>query len=422
MDCLDRAQVGELVERLFRKRYGQIVAHLTRLFGPGELDLAEEAVQEAMVKALQKWPFHGVPQNPGGWLFEVARNSGIDSLRRHGVFLEKLQTIARGVNMEPGSGSEESDLRDDELSMVYLCCHPELPRDASVALALKTVGGFSVAEIARGFLAEEPTIAQRLVRAKRLLRERAIRFELPRGSELRGRNDAVLEVLYLMFSEGHRAHGGERLIRVELCREALRLAELVAAHPATTEPRVHALAALLAFQSARLPARVDEAGELVVFEEQDRELWDRGLIALGFEHFERSAEGRELSPYHLEAAIAAVYARAALTDSVDWREILSLYDQLLELKPSPVVALNRAVALAKVEGPEAGLEALRPLESERVLESYYLLPAVEGLLRAELGDREGAKARLREALERPCSDPERRHLERKLAALGFPEG
>jgi len=416
----DGAAVGELVERLFRKRAGQIVSYLTRLFGPGELDLAEEAVQEALVKALQLWPFHGVPANPGGWLLAVARNAALDSLRRRGVFREKaaqLEVELRGQGVNLDESALDRELQDDELSMVLLCCHPEMSRDASVALALKTVGGFSASEIARAFLAEEATITQRLVRAKRQLRERRLRFELPPAPELAARLDAVLEVIYLMFNEGYSAHAGERLIRADLCREALRLAELVAAHPATGGPRAHALVALLAFQAARLPARVDAAGDLVLLEEQDRSLWDRSLLALGFDHLERSAEGSELTEYHLQAAIAAVYAGAAITGSIDWPEILSLYDQLFELDPSPVVALNRAVALAKVKGPAQGLKALQALEEERTLRAYYLLPAAEGQLWAELGEPERAAACFREALSRSCSEPERRFLERKLQSL-----
>lgn len=413
--------IGDLVDRLFRGRAGQIVAYLTRVFGPEHLDLAEEAVQEALLRALQQWPFHGVPGNPGGWLMRVARNVGLDALRRRGLFREKAAEIAAQLESAQEASLEEGvldrELRDDELSMVFLCCHPELSRDASVALALKTVGAFSVAEIARAFLAEEATIAQRLVRAKRELRERAIRFELPPATELARRIDAVLEVIYLMFNEGYNAHGGEHLIRADLCREALRLAELVAAHPATGRPRVHALVALLAFQAARLPARVDAAGDLILLEDQDRRLWNRDLIALGFQHFEQSAEGTELGGYHLQAGIASVYASAAVTGSVDWPEILSLYDQLLELDPSPVVALNRAVALARVRGPAAGLEALQALESNPALRNYYLLPAAEGQLWAELGERERGTACYREALARPCSEPERRFLKRKLDSL-----
>jgi RNA polymerase sigma-70 factor (ECF subfamily) len=227
----------------------------------------------------------------------------------------------------------------------------------------------------------------------------------------------VLEVIYLMFNEGYNAHGGERLIRAELCREALRLGQMLAAHSATALPPVHALVALLAFQSARLPARVGASGDLTLLEEQDRTLWDRELIALGFRHFELSAEGTTLTEYHLQAPIAAVHSSAAITGQVDWPEILSLYDQLLALNPSPVVALNRAVALARVKGPAAGLQVLLALEGNRSLRDYYLLPSVQGELFAELGRSERAAAHFRRALALPCSEPERRFLERKLGAV-----
>jgi RNA polymerase sigma-70 factor (ECF subfamily) len=362
-------------------------------------------MQEALVKALQQWPFHGVPANPGGWLFRVARNAALDTFRKRGVFREKAAAIAAELQRALPVNLEETALdlafQDDELRMVFLCCHPQLSRDASVALALKTVGGFNVGEIARAFLVEEAAVAQRLVRAKRQLRQGGARVELPPASELCGRIDAVLEVIYLMFNEGYKAHGGERLIRAELCREALRLGRMLATHPATGLPRVHALVALLAFQAARLPARVGATGDLILLEEQDRALWDGELIALGFRHLELSAEGAALTEYHLQAAIAAVHSSAAITGAIDWSEILSLYDQLLALNPSPVVALNRAVALARVKGPAAGLHALTALEGNRSLRDYYFLPSVQGQLWAELGHPERAAAYFRRALSLP---------------------
>ncbi len=405
-----------MVEHLFRKRAGQMVAHLTRLFGPAHVDLAEEVVQDALVKALQQWPFHGVPANPGGWLLSVARNAALDALRRHGAFRQREDAIAAELErtrqaMPPDDASVDRLFEDDELQMVALCCDPALSREASVALALKTVGGFSVAEIARAFLAEPSTIAQRLVRAKRHLRQ----FSIQQSTI---QIDRVLEVLYLMFNEGYTAPGGESLVREDVCAEALRLARLVAEHPATASPQADALAALLAFQAARLPARVNDAGDVVVLADQDRGRWDRGLLALGFTHFERSARGDEMTPYHLQAAIAAVHARGAVTgEETAWSEILTLYDRLLACAPSPVVALNRAVAVARVEGPRAGLAALAAIDRREELDGYYLLPAVEGQLLSELGEHMRAADAFRDALACPCSEPERRFLRRKLEAL-----
>jgi RNA polymerase sigma-70 factor, ECF subfamily len=415
----------QLVDHLFRSRAGQLVAWLTRIFGPAHLELAEEVVQDALLKALQQWPYAGVPQNPGGWLLRVARNGALDVLRRHAAFAARAHEIA--FELERTSGRElagdEAAIEDDELRMVFMCCHPSLAPDARVALSLKTVGGFSVAEIARAFLTSEPTIAQRLVRAKRVLREQRIGLDLPEGSDLGARTDSVLEVIYLLFNEGYNAHAGDDLIRQDLCGEALRLGRLVAQsrHVARGDPpagpAAHALVELMAFQAARLPARVDGNGEMVLLEDQDRSLWDSSLVALGFAHFERSAEGPQLTAYHAQAAIAAVHAGVERADRTEWDRILSLYDDLMALNPSPVIRLNRAVALSRVAGPAAALAALQPLEHEPALANYYLLPSVMGRMHAELGEQARAFECYRQALDRPCSEPERRFLQRRLAAL-----
>ncbi len=411
----ERPQTHLLVDHLFRSRAGQMVAWLTRIFGPAHLELAEEVVQDALLKALQQWPYSGIPDNPGGWLFRVARNGALDALRRHTAFRDRSDDIAAAL----GQASEFTDLdrsavEDAELRMVFMCCHPSLTPDARVALSLKTAGGFSVAEIARAFLTAEATIAQRLVRAKRHLRDHQVGLDLPEGADLSTRLESVLEVIYLMFNEGYSAHTGEDLIRLDLCSEALRLGQLVAGSPAIAAPSAHALVALIAFQAARLPARVDSDDEMVLLEDQDRSLWDRRLVSLGFNHLERSAEGPALTEYHVQAAIAAVHAGAESPQATRWHDILALYDDLVSLNPSPVVKLNRAVAMSRVSGPAAALEAISTLEHEPSLANYYLLPSVKGRLLAEMGDRPGAAACFRAALERPCSEPERRFLARKL--------
>lgn len=260
-----------LVDHLFRERAGQMVSWLTSVFGAAHLELVEEVVQDALVKALQQWPYSGIPSNPGGWLFQVARNGALDALRRNASFRSRATQIAAELERSADLLSATADVgelvADDELRMILLCCHPALPIEARVALSLKTVGGFSVQEIARAHLASEATIAQRLVRAKRRLRELEVRFELPDAEDLRERLDAALEVIYLMFNEGYAAHDGEDLVRLDVCREALRLARLVALNPQTSTPAAHALASLIAFQSARLPARIDQHGEIVLLEE-----------------------------------------------------------------------------------------------------------------------------------------------------------
>jgi len=393
------------------------VAHLARLLGPAHLDLAEETVQEAMLRALQTWPYQGVPENAAAWLFRVAHNAAIDAVRRSRFIHHNQEVLvaelSRAAPAQPGNPDFEEELRDDELRMIFMCCHPDLPRDASVALSLKIVGGFSVREIASAFLADDAAIAQRLVRAKAQIRNRGLTLDMPHGPELQRRLDSVMDVIYFIFNEGYAAHEGEELIRRDLCFEALRLGRLVASSSIAT-PSVHALVAVMALQTARLPARVDEAGELVLLESQDRSRWDQQLIALGFHHFDRSMAGDRVSEYHVQAAIAATHARAYGSKPTDWPVILSLYDQLLEITGSPVVALNRAVAVAKVRGPAAGLAAIEPLEQNAKLRHYYLLLAVRGHLLLELGRQNEAAACFRAALECRCSEPERRFLLRKL--------
>jgi RNA polymerase sigma-70 factor (ECF subfamily) len=415
------SETGELLEHLFRRQAGRMVAHFTRLLGPSRIDLAEEVVQEAMLRAAQTWPYQGAPPNAAAWLFRVAHNAAMDSLRHSRMAGEKADALAAELAhsqpMMPDDPDIEEQLRDEELSMIFMCCHPEIAREAQVALSLKTVGGFNVREIARAFLADDATIAQRLVRAKRQIREGRVTLERPRGADLEARLDAVLAVIYFLFNEGYTAAEGDALIRRDLCVEALRLGLLVA-DSSLSEPRVDALVALMALQAARSPARVDALGDLVLLEDQDRSRWDGGLLALGFQHFERSISGDHVSEYHMQAAIAATHARAAASDSTDWAMILHLYDELLAINPSPVVALNRSVAVAKVHGAGAALAAVGEIESDSRLREYHLLLAVRGHLLLECGRAAEAAANFRAALECRCSEPERRFLRRKLALCG----
>ncbi len=396
-----------------------MVASLTRAFGPVHLALVEEVVQESLVQALRLWPFQGVPDRPVAWLYRVARNQALDRLRRDTSFREKEPAVRSALTPPPAEnerGGFRGEVSDDQLRLVFLCCHPCLPRDSRVALTLKAAAGFSAREIARAFLVKEATVAQRLVRAQKRIREERLPFEMPVADELAERLDAVLEVVYLIFNEGYGAHAGGDLVRTDLCRESLQLVEELCRLPLGDRPEAHALAALLSFQASRLPARVDGSGNLVLLDEQDRTRWDDALLRSAFRHLERAAEGVRATRFHLEAGIAAQHALDT-AEETDWSIILGLYDELLALNPSPIVALNRAVALSKVQGPDAALEALDALDREKALERYYLLPATKADLRLRQGRREAAAEAYREALSRPCSEPERRFLEAKLRAL-----
>lgn len=413
---MEDASSPVLLEHLFRRQAGRIVSWLTGLLGPQHLHLAEDAVQEAMLRAAQLWPFQGVPEKPEAWLFRVAHNHAISVLRRSANFERKTDALVALLEgkAEGNAGVDvEQHLRDDELRMIFMCCHPDIPPPSRVALSLKLVGGFGIGEIARVFLIEEQTIAQRLVRAKKLIRERHLPLSMPVKSELHERLDSVLDVIYLMFSGGYAAHAGEKLMRHDVCMEALRVGQLVAAS-SMSAPRVDALVALMALQASRLPARADASGDLFLLEEQDRSLWDDSLIAMGIYYFDRSIAGDKISDWHVQAAIAAEYARAKGAPSIAWAMILDHYDQLTAMNPSPVVVLNRAVAVMKVRGAEAGLAALAPLDSTTAMQGYYLLPAVRGRMLADLGRFLEAEQAFHAALACDCSQPERRFLKKQL--------
>ena len=417
----DAAAVPGFVDHLFRRCAGQMVSSLTRALGFHRIDLAEEVVQEALLKALETWPYRGIPDNPQGWLFRVARNRAADVLRREQTFRRKVEPAAAGRDGEAyplrsGTAGATDALGDDVLRMMFLCCHPALSNDAKVALTLKTVGGLGVEEIARAVLASPAAVAQTIIRAKRRLREKGAGFDMPGAEELPERLSRVLEVIYLLFNEGYGAYSGENLVRSELCAEAIRLASILAGRRATASPEVDALLALMLLQAARLPARVDAAGSLVVLADQDRSLWDDGMIHRGLRHLDRAARGGHLSEYHLQAGIAACHGVATSYEATDWGRILEQYDLLLARNPSPVIALNRAVALAMTAGPAQGLAALEAVESHPAMADYYLLPAMKGEFLLLEGDRRAAAACFARALEMPCSAPEKRLLEsRRLA-------
>jgi RNA polymerase sigma-70 factor (ECF subfamily) len=382
-----------------------MVATLTRLLGVKNLALAEDVVQEALVRALELWPFEGVPNNPPAWLIQVAKNRALDRLRRESSLAAKLNGSSKQFALEE---APLYPFEDDEVAMLFLCSHPALAPEARLALTLKLGGGFGVKEIARAFLAEESTIAQRLVRAKRQIREAGLTFEMPAEHELPERLESVLAVLYLMFNEGYGA------LREDLCEEAIRMARLVAQNNATSLPASYAILALFLLQSSRFEARVDPTGALLLLGDQDRRKWDRTRVHEGLVFLDRSAAGDVITPYHLEAAIAATHAVAPDAESTDWARIVDLYDQLYEVKPSPVVALNRAVAIARVEGPRSGIKEIERLQSQPGLKKYYLTYAALGALWRELGEEDKARSHFRQALDCSCSEVEHQFLERRL--------
>jgi RNA polymerase sigma factor (sigma-70 family) len=411
-------EVSGIVEHLFRHEGAKMVAILTRIFGIEHLNLAEDVVQEALARALQTWPFYGVPKNPSAWIMRASRNLALDVVRRRKVFQNKQAEIIHLMDRNGATPDEaifsEDEISDDRLRLMFVCCHPAIPAEAQVALALKTLCGFSVAEIGHAFLTTEAAIAKRLTRAKQKISQGRIRFEIPAGRELEERLDSVLQSLYLLFNEGYKASSGDNLVREELCEEAIRLAELLAAHPAGNQPKTHALLALMLLNAARNPTRLDSEGNLLRLQEQDRTRWDKSMIARGMFHFAQSAAGNALSEYHLQAGIAACHCAARNYESTDWQKILSLYDRLIEFDQSPVVALNRAVAIANIRGPKAGLEAVQGVRNLNKLNSYYLLYAVLGEFEMRSDNLQVAAEQFRKSFELAETKSERAFLLKRL--------
>jgi RNA polymerase sigma factor (sigma-70 family) len=411
-------EISGVVEHLFRHEAGKMVATLTRIFGIEHLSLAEDVVQEALARALQTWPFYGVPKNPSAWIMRASRNLALDVVRRRKVFQNKQAEIIRLMDRQSTAPDEaifsEDEISDDRLRLMFVCCHPAIPADAQAALALKTLGGFGVREISRAFLTSDAAIAKRLTRAKQKIREAQIPFEIPAGEELAPRLESVLQSLYLLFNEGYKASTGDNLVREELCDEAIRLAELLVQHRAGNQPKTHALLALMLLNAARFPTRLDSEGNLLRLKEQDRARWDQTMIARGMSRFAQSAAGDELSEYHLQAGIAACHCAAKDYESTDWRQILSLYDRLTEFDQSPVVALNRAVAFAKIHGPQAGIAAVAAIRSSQKLKSYYLLYAVLGEFESQLDHKQTAAEHFRRSFELAETKSERAFLLKRL--------
>jgi RNA polymerase sigma-70 factor, ECF subfamily len=408
-------EVQAAVSAAFKAEWGRVVATLIGV--TGDWDLAEECAQDAFTRALQAWPRDGVPDRPGAWLTTAARNRAIDVLRRRATEAAKLRESAMLQPPEPPGGqlsqAGESGIVDDRLRLIFTCCHPALPLEARVALTLRTLAGLTTAEIARALLVPEATMAQRLVRAKRKIRNAAIPYRVPPASLLPERTAAVLAVLYLLFNEGYSATSGDHMVRADLCAEAIRLARLLAGLM-PGEPEAGGLLALMLLQDSRRSARTDHHGELVTLEDQDRSRWDRAEIDEGQQVLQGSLRAGRPGPYQLQAAIAACHASAAKAADTDWQAIASIYGQLARIAPSPVVELNRAVAVGMADGPAAGLALLESLAANRSLAGYHLLPAARADLLRRLGRHAEAADAYVQALDLASTGAERRYLSRRL--------
>ena len=391
---------GEVADHFFRHEGAKVVATLTAHLGTHRLQLAEDMVQEALLRALQTWAYHGVPDNPAAWLTQVAKNLALNALQREQRWNDKQDGIAAEHERwlsSPTEGVTHETFADDTLRMMFVCFHPQLATEAQTALALRTLCGFSPSEIGAAFLTSEAAIAKRLVRARQRIRELALPFSVPGPTELSERLKGVLHTLYLLFNEGYKASVGDRLVREDLCHEAIRLVTLLTNHPATQEPRAYALLSLMLLNAARFSARTDDAGNILRLHEQDRAAWDSTMIQRGIACLHHASQGDTLSVYHLEASIAATHCVAATASATDWPRILILYDQLYALTGSPVTAMNRAVAVARVHGAQTGLAALDGIKHRSSLEGYHLYHAIRGTFAAELGQVAAALVSFRQA-------------------------
>ena len=396
---------------------------LTHAFGLHRIDMVEDVVQETLLRALRTWPNHGIPENPQAWLYRAARNLAIDQMRRDANLSRKetelIVTMESDLSLEDFEPVYASEIRDAQLRMLFACCHPSLPFETQVAIALKELCGFSIAEIARAFMAEQTTIAQRIVRGKKLFRSGAIPLAVPEPSELGSRLDAALAVIYLIFNEGYARHSGADLLSSDVADEAIRLAKQLTENSRTNNPDIHALLALCCFQRSRFAARVNADGELVRLEDQDRTLWDKRFIAEGFSHLELAAKGEQVSRYHLEAGIASIHAMSESFERTNWKAIVEIYEQLVEINDSPVVLLNRAVALGYWKGPEVGLAALEQSPRLAELQAYHLYHATVADLLVRLHRPDEAAPYFRQALRMTDNEAERGYLSRRLNSLAI---
>jgi RNA polymerase sigma factor (sigma-70 family) len=412
----------ELSEHLFRREAGRMVATLTRIFGVQNLALAEDVVQDAFCRALEVWKFRGVPENPSAWLMLTAKNRALDVLRRNRTARTYEPELSRWLQSEwtlapmVEERFAENEIKDDQLRMMFSCCHSRLAEEAQVALMLNILCGFSVDEVAAAFVSNHAAIEKRLTRSKKVVAGSKRLFEITDAKDFSARLPAVQRALYLLFNEGYHGASPETPVCAELCQEAMRLAALLLQHPLGATPATHAVSALMCLDAARLPARVDGSGNLTSLFEQDRSLWDRQLIAEGMELLDLSATGSELSEYHLEAAIASVHVMARRVEDTDWAQIVSLYDQLIAIRPSPVIALNRAIAIAQHEGAQQGLDEIRAISDIERLANYPFYYAALGEFELRKGNRKAARDHFKVAFDLARNPMERQFLNQRVHA------
>ena len=409
----------DIEEHFFRHEFGRIVATLTRLFGVSNFALAEDVTQDAFCRAMETWKLRGLPKNPSAWLMTTAKNRALDILRRERTARVSEPALARFLESEwtlvptVEEAFSAYAVNDSQLRMMFSCCHPNLSEEAQIALILHILCGFNVKEIAQAFVSSHAAIEKRITRGKKTLAESTRLFDLA-DADLPSRLSSVLQALYLLFNEGYHGSSPEAAVRMELCQEAIRLMNLLIEQPSLAIPQSYALAALMYLNAARLPTRLDGSGNLVSFFEQDRSLWDHTLIAEGQALLNLSASGTELTKYHIEAAIASMHTSAARSEDTDWKQIVSLYDMLMALHPSPVIALNRAIAIAQLDGPERGLQEIRVIHDLHRLSSYPFYPATLGELEFRRGNYPVAKAHFTIALSLARNPMERNFLQRRI--------
>jgi RNA polymerase sigma factor (sigma-70 family) len=419
------SEVRPVIDHLFRHESGKLISVLTRIFGPHNLELAEDVVQDTLIKALENWKINGIPENPSAWLFTAARNKALDVIRRERHYKEFATEVSSLLKSEYSAGEtvrqlvNENEIEDEQLRMMFICCHPSIAEDAQVALILKTLCGFSIAEIAKAFLTNEETITKRLYRARQQFRDEKIIFALPGNKELNARLSNVLVAIYLIFNEGYNSTHHHSLVREDLVEESLRFGKMLVEHPVTRQPESMALLALLCLQSARVAGRTDSLGNLLQLHKQDRSSWDQELIEQGRIYLRGASQGNAVSSFHFEAAFAYEHCIAKNFDETNWNQILQLYDWLYQIKPGPLIALNRLIVFGEVHGAVSALEESQKLKDQEILRSYYLYPAALGVWYAASQQKEKAKTQFQHAIHLTHSNVEKTLLEKKITELEF---